>query len=185
MSVENDIENEIKPPQPESSGPFFDPNADLLPGEESRMVVGELIEEEEEEDDTLVLTTQERRDFDRLLTMGRRVKEIVVMDHPVTIQTLKTIDEMRIGLYTKDYVNTQGFSRAYQVGMCAAGVIDIDKSPVYQAISKEESEDIIFKKKADALKEYYPVVISQIYNAIVELEREFAELAIKLGKLSG
>ena len=30
-----------------------------------------------------------------------------------------------------------------------------------------------------------PIVVTQVYQAIMDLEREFAELAIKLGKLPG
>jgi len=153
--------------------------------EEDRTIVGELIENEPEEEQKTELTAEERRDFAMLLTMGRRVKKITVMDHPVTIQTLKTGDEMRIGLYTKEYLDTQGFTRAYQVGTCAAGVIDIDGFPLYQAISEKESKDAIFAKKTEKLEEHYPIVVSQIYQEIIALEREFAELAVKLGKLPG
>ena len=108
-----------------------------------------------------------------------------MLDHPVTIQTLKTADEMRIGLYTKKYLESQGFSRAYQVGVCAAGIIDIDGMPLYTAISDKEDDDGIFDKKVAKLKDYYPIVISQIYQGVIDLEREFADLALKLGKRSG
>ena len=165
-----------------------EPDPDFAPPrrEEDRTIVGELIEDEiPEEEQKTELTAEERRDFSRLLTMGRRVKKIVIMDHPVTVQTLKTTDEMQIGLYTKPYLESQGFSRAYQVGMCAAGVVDIDGSPLYEPISQAEDESSIFSQRADKVKEYYPIVVTQIYQAIVDLEREFADLAIKLGKLSG
>src|SRR4029077_12094810 len=131
---------------------------------EPRRVVGELVEEEIPASERVTtLTDEERRDFATLLTVGRRTKKLTVMDHAVTIQTLKTADEMRIGLYTKDYLDSQGFSRAYQVGVCAAGVLEIDGMPIYSSLSGKEDGDEVFRKSTEKLSQYYPIVISQIY----------------------
>jgi hypothetical protein len=175
MSIETDA-----PPR----DPAIDPDIEPPRPSDTRRVVGELIEPEKP-DNVLELTAQERMDFAKLLTIGRRTKEVTVMDHPVTIRTLTTADEMRIGLYTKEYLDSQGFSRAYQVGTCAAGIIDIDGAPLYNPLSDKESAAVIFAKNADKVSEYYPIVVSQIYDAIISLEREFADLAIKLGKIKG
>lgn len=132
------------------------------------------------------LTDAERRDFASLLTCGRRSKTITVMGHPVVIQTLTTADEMRIGLYTKPYLETQlGFQRAYQVAVCAAGVREVQGKPLFTSLREVTSEDEIFDKSVAEISKFYPVVVTQIYQAIMDLEREFAELAIKLGKLPG
>ena len=158
------------------------------PGE-SRRVVGEPIEaapDSAPEPETTVLTDQERRDFASLMTCGRRSKTITVMGHPVVIQTLTTADEMRVGLFTKGYADTQlGFQRAYQVAVCAAGIREVQGKPLTSSLREITSEDEVFDKSVEAVKEFYPVVITQVYQAIMDLEREFAELAIKLGKLSG
>lgn len=131
------------------------------------------------------LTDEERRDFASLMTCGRRSKTITVMGHPVTIQTLTTADEMRIGLYTKTYTDTQlGFQRAYQVAVCAAGIRQVQGRPLFTSLG-ETTDDEAFDRSVEAVSEYYPIVVTQIYQAIMDLEREFAELAIKLGKLSG
>ena len=42
-----------------------------------------------------------------------------------------------------------------------------------------------FDAKVEVLRKYYPIVITQIYNAVMALDQEFAELAVKLGKLDG
>ena len=139
-----------------------------------------------EEVNVTVLTDDERRDFASLMTCGRRSKTITVMGHPVVIQTLTTADEMRIGLFTKQYLESQmGFQRAYQVAVCAAGVREVQGQPLFSALRETTSDDEVFDKKAEEVKKFYPIVISQIYQGIMDLEREFAELAIKLGKLSG
>lgn len=159
------------------------------PPTHDRRIVGDPIEDDSDspsEPPVTELTDQERRDFAALMTCGRRSKKITVMGHPVVIQTLSTADEMRIGLFTKAYADTQlGFQRAYQVGVCAAGIREVQGKPLVSSLREITSEDEIFDKKVEAVSEFYPIVVTQIYQAIMDLEREFAELAIKLGKLSG
>lgn len=172
--------------------PAIDPDlAPPTPYEEDRQLVGELITADEEQAPEQLpvteLTDQERADFAALITVGRRTKKITVMDHSVVIQTLKTGDEMRIGLFTKEYLETQGFARAYQVAVCAAGIKEVDGKPLWQPLSASEAlnEDEAFRKSVEIVEDYYPIVVSQVYQAIMNLEREFADLAIKLGKLPG
>ena len=120
------------------------------------------------------------------MTCGRRSKTITVMGHPVVIQTLTTADEMRIGLFTKKYLDSQlGFQRAYQVAVCAAGIRELQGRPLFTSLREITSEDEIFDKSVEAVQKLYPIVVTQVYQGIMDLEREFAELAIKLGKLSG
>jgi hypothetical protein len=139
-----------------------------------------------EEPPVTELTDQERVDFASLLTCGRRSKTITVMGHPVVIQTLTTADEMRIGLFTKKYLDSQlGFQRAYQVAVCAAGVRELQGAPLFTSLRETTSDDEVFDKSVEAVKALYPIVVTQVYQAIMDLEREFAELAIKLGKLPG
>ena len=165
--------------------PAVDP--DLIPptAPEDRQIVGELVAEKPPEPDVTELTDQERADFATLLTVGRRTKKITVMDHAVVIQTLKTGDEMRIGLFTKPYLETQGFSRAYQVAVCAAGIKEVDGKPLWRSLAETPDEDEAFRKSVEVVDDYYPIVVSQIYQGIMDLEREFADLAVKLGKLPG
>jgi len=166
--------------------PTVDP--DFAPPEQRR-IVGELVEVdplEDQDSDVTELTSEERRDFASLLTCGRRSKKISVMGHSVVIQTLKTGDEMRVGLFTKKYLESQlGFQRAYQVAVVAAGVREIQGKPLFKELREVTNEDEIFDKNVEAVLEYYPIVVTQIYQAIMDLEREYAELAIKLGKLKG
>ncbi|AON96891.1 tail assembly chaperone [Mycobacterium phage Tonenili] len=166
--------------------PTIDP--DLKPPE-PRRVVGELLEEvpeEHQDPEVTELTDEERSSFVSLLTCGRHSKKITVMGHSVVIHTLKTGDEMRVGLFTKKYLESQmGFQRAYQVAVCAAGIREIQGQPLFRSLREVTDEDEIFDKNVEAVMELYPIVVTQIYQAIMDLEREYAQLAIKLGKLSG
>jgi hypothetical protein len=131
------------------------------------------------------LTDEERRWFSALLTVGRRSKTITVYGHPVVIQTLTTSDELRIGLYCRPYQETNAFARAYQVAVCASAVRSADGKPLFSSLSEVTSEDEVFDAKVSAVEKWYPIVVSQVHRAVMELEQEFAELAEKLGKAGG
>jgi hypothetical protein len=185
VNISEDLEVDEIPVDPSVDPEIVPPSA---PSAERR-VVGELIEDDPDADEpppVTELSAQERRDFASLITCGRRSKTITVMGHPVVIQTLNTADEMRIGLFTKPYLDSQlGFQRAYQVAVCAAGIREVQGKPLFQELREITSGDEIFDRSVAAVQEFYPIVITQVYQAIMDLEREFAELAIKLGKLSG
>ena len=189
VPVDTTIEPGIAPPtRIDHTVTFGDQSDEIDDGPrqtEDRTIVGELVEAEQAEapPERLTLTHEERVDFSRLLSVGRRVKKIEVAGHRITIQTLKSADEMRIGLHTKPYLDTQGFARAYQVGVCAAGIVEISNQPLWESLLPIEDPDERFTKNVEALGEFYPIIITRIYQAIMDLEREFAQLAIKLGKL--
>lgn len=163
---------DIIPPEPVEDIAFI----------ESKRVEVEVKEEVKEE--ITELTDEERVLFQSLLTVGRRYKTIEVMGHTVAIQSLRVSDDLRIGLWCKKYEESRGFQRAYQLGVCAAGIRAIDGKPLYESLAPSGEEET-FEAKVEKLQDYYPIVINQIYNAIVGLDAEFAELAVKLGKLSG
>lgn len=183
VPVDTTVDPDIAPPQRTRARARR--TAPPEPVVEDRIIVGELIEAEEEEDpdERLTLTLEERTNFATLVNVGKRFKTINVADHQVTIKTLKASDEMRIGLYTKPYLDTQGFARAYQVAVSAAGLVEIQNQELWKSLKEVTDPDEIFAKNVAALEDFYPIVITQIYQAVMDLEREFAELAIKLGKL--
>jgi hypothetical protein len=122
--------------------------------------------------------------------VGRRYKTVNVADFDVRIRTLKTGDEMRVGLYTKPYLETHGFARAHQVAVVASGLVEIkdhrgNVQDLWTSLKEVTDPDEIFAKNCDALLEFHPPVLVKIYDEVMKLEREFAELAVKLGKLLG
>lgn len=150
-------------------------------GEEDREKV-----EKDTSEKVTELTDEERSWFSALLTCGRRHKTITVMgDHPVAIQTLNADDDLRIGLYTKEFKDSDAYPRAYQIAVCASGIRTVDNRPLYQPITEDEDSNAVFMEKVNRMSKFYPVVITEIYRAIMDLDTEFAELARKLGKLSG
>lgn len=158
----------------------------------TRRVVGDLVEEpvEEKSEPEPILTAEEKRDFQRLVTVGRRYKTVNVADFQVRIRTLKTGDELRIGLFTKEYLESHGFARAHQIAVVASGLVEIkddrgNEQELWTSLKEVRDPDEIFAKNCDALLEFHPPVVVQIYDEIMSLEREFAQVAVKLGKFPG
>lgn len=161
--------NEAPPPQMPPTGaeePFFDDK----PAQE------ELGEE---------LSPEEQIMFASLLTCGRRSKTIHFLDHTVVVQTLSCDDDLRIGLYVKDFQGSLGEQRAYQVGVAAAGIRTIDGVPLVTTLYEQAGNDALFQQKVDKVAQMYPTVINRIYRAVMDAEKEFVELATRLGKLDG
>lgn len=183
------------PQEPYLGPPPELPDADLHPPEpffddghkvETRQLVEGAEEQVSAEEQLTKLTDEERMWFSTLLTVGRRSKVIEVMGHTLLIQNLNTDDDLRVGLFCKDYQGAPpADARAYQLATCAAGIRTIDGLPVYQSLTEDIGDDELFGQKITKLRQYYPVVLTKIYHEILGLDREFHDLATKLGKLEG
>jgi hypothetical protein len=175
------IDPDLKPPEPFSPTDF----GRVLPPELGEGF--ELPEDEgppEPEEEITELSEEERYSFMQLSTIGQRFGEIDIMGFKVGIQSLRVSDDLRISLFCKDYDGTKMEQRATQVAVCAAGIREVNGAPLVPSLGPMTADER-FKKQVDILKEYYPLVITKVYRAIMELDQEFVELAAKLGKLSG
>ena len=61
----------------------------------------------------------------------------------------------------------------------------IDGQPLVQSLFAEADNDALFDQKVAKVAQMYPTVINRIYRAVMDAEKEFVELATKLGKLDG
>lgn len=182
------VEQELGPPVDPSVDPALAPPNDRHPVEppaDGGPIKVPPPQDSKAEEPVTELTDEERRWFSSLLTVGRRSKAVEVYGHPVVIQTLTAADELRIGLYCRQYQETNAFARAYQVAVCAAAVRSADGKALFTSLSEVPSEDEVFDAKVAAVEKWYPIVVSKIHRAVMELEQEFAELAEKLGKAAG
>jgi hypothetical protein len=123
--------------------------------------------------------------FASLLTCGRRSKTLTIFDHTVVVQTLCGDDDLRIGLYAKQYAGSFGEQRAYQIAVAAAGIRTIDGKPLVQGLFDQATDDALFDQKVAKVAQMYPTVINKIYRCVLDAEQEFVELATKLGKFGG
>lgn len=185
MSVEQELGPPVDPTVDPALAPPNDRHRVEPPADGGPIPVPPPQNLEADEEQVTELTDEERRWFSSLLTVGRRSKTIDVFGHPVVIQTLTTSDELRIGLYCRPYQETQAFARSYQVAVCACAVRSADGKALFTSLSEVPSEDEIFDAKVAAVEKWYPIVVSQVHRAVMNLEQEFAELAQKLGKAGG
>ena len=173
-------------PEPDL-GPLPPPDTGLRPPE---MFAEEPVDpfldlpEEQDPEEVTELSDEERLLFSQLMTVGQRSKTIDVMGFQVRIQSLCVDDDLRIGMFTRQYEGSQMAHRAYQLGVCAAGIRTVNGAPLVTTLAPM-TPDEDFDAKVEVLRKYYPSVITQIYNAVMALDQEFAELAVKLGKLDG
>lgn len=131
------------------------------------------------------LTDEERNQFITLMSCGKRSKSIDVMGHSVVIESLNVDDDLRIGLFTKEYRESDAYPSAVRLATCAAGVRTLGGRALYNPISVDETSESVFRAKLGKLLKYHTSVITEIYREIVNLDIEFGELALKLGKLKG
>jgi hypothetical protein len=132
------------------------------------------------------LSPEEQVMFASLLTCGRRTKTLTVFDHMVVVQTLNCDDDLRIGMHVKQYAGSAGEQRAYQIGVVAAGLVSIDGTPlVASSLFQDADNDALFDERFKKVSKMYPTVVTKIYRAIMDAEKEFVELAMRLGKLDG
>lgn len=168
------------------SGPNDDEGFALPPslalGADEPIRVGEELPEEKESEPETKFTDEERATFATLLTVGQRISTVSVFGHTVKIRSLTVDDDLRVGLSAKAYQESEGFVRAYQAGVVAAGILEIDGVPFRTSLIPETPEEC-FQKHLEKVRKMYPLVVSQLYGKILELDQEYAEMAQKLGKL--
>lgn len=130
-------------------------------------------------------TDEERMEFVSLMTCGKRSKVIDVLGHSVGIESLNVDDDLRIGMFTKDFVGSDAYSRAVHVATAAAAIRTVDGRLLYTPLSMDETPEAIHHAKVQKLLKWYPVSITEIYREVLNLDAEFVELAVRLGKLKG
>lgn len=134
-----------------------------------------------EEDPGESLEPHEMALFVTLLTCGRKTKQLEIFNHVVVVQTLCGDDDLRVAMFVKEYQGTLGEQRAYQIAVAAAGVRSIDGAPLATPLGPAD-EGLLFQEKVKKVSAMYPTVINKIYRGVLDAEKEFVELAERLGK---
>lgn len=131
------------------------------------------------------LSPEEHALFSSLLTCGRKINTVDIFNHIVVVHSLCGDDDLRIGLYVKEFQGSLGESRAYQIGVAAAGIETIDGTPLVTPLFANADESTLFDEKVKRVAKMYPVVINRIYRAVLDAEKDFVELTVRLGKSNG
>jgi hypothetical protein len=184
MPTKQRLTSEPPPFIPPQEIPELPPTAAEMPLEEfteTRRLVGAPLED----DGAFTPTEDERAQFVSLMTCGKKTKVIDVMGHSVGIESLNVDDDLRVGMFTKEYLGSEAHARAVHVATAAAGIRTVDGRLLYTALSEDETPESIFQSKVNKLLKWYPVAITEVYREVLNLDVEFVELALKLGKLKG
>lgn len=176
----------------ENTAAPFDPVAYRIAQEnagnpDDRMTAGEITTDADfdVEEPVTTLMDKQRLDFTNWLNVGRAYGEVKVLGHTFQIMTLNSMDEMNVGRYVKDYMNTPAFSRAWTVATMAAGIRSVNNEAIFSALAPTQNESELFDQKVRIVAQGYPYAITPVYDGIQKLDAEFAELAEILGKQYG
>lgn len=145
----------------------------------------EEVEPKATEPEEVSLSDEDRSMFASLLTCGTRSKTLEILGHCVVVQSLCGDDDLRIGLWVKEYQGSLGEQRAYQIGVAAAGLRTVNGLPLITSLLDKPDPDLVFHETVKKVSQMNPLVINQIYRGVMDAEKEFVELAAKLGKSLG
>lgn len=141
------------------------------------------VAEEPEEEPQPEFTEEDIETFRTLLTVGFVVKSHTVLGHTVELATTSVDDELRIGLFTKEFRDSDGYARAYQTGMVAASIRRVDGEPFVRESLTRETPEELFARKLEKARGMHPLTVSVLYQKLIEMEQAYAQMAVKLGKL--
>lgn len=130
------------------------------------------------------LTTEEEDEVLDLINAGRKERHIELFGRRIHLRTLTIEEELKVSEITKPYIGSDGYPRAYRTAVVAAAIRTIDGELLFNPISTEEFDRIIFEKFKKLL-DYYPLAVDQIYSQYQQMEAELFKLVEKLGKSLG
>lgn len=176
------VDPDLEPPRPRTKAEGVESPEEELP---DRVRVGDDEPEEDDKPDAgnTELTEEERESFRNLMTVGRRTKTVTIFDHKVVLASLNVDDEVVIGQATKDFVGSQTFPRVWQSATVAAAIRSVDGEAWGQSLFSDAEPETRFMDKWEKVRRFYPLIVQYLYNEVIQMESEFAELARKLGKL--
>ena len=137
-----------------------------------------------EEEGAESLTEEEEDEAIDLISAGRKESWPVIFGRKVHLRTLTIAEELKVSEITKQYLNTDGYLRAYRTAVVAAAIRTIDDKLLFNPISETEFDRLI-ALKFNKLLDYYPLAVDQIYAKYRDMELELLALVEKLGKSSG
>lgn len=169
-------ENNLSLPDRMLVGDEYIPQPDDMPEEEQPLP-------DPKNADPTELTEEERDQFRHLLTIGKRTKTVTIFDHTIVISSLMTDDDLILGEKVKQYRDNPNYSAIYRAATVAASIQSVDGERWGQSLFADADKSVVFEQKFTKVLSMHNLVTQYIYNEVVTLDVEFADLAAKLGKL--
>ena len=118
-------------------------------------------------------------DLRGLMFLGALQEEVEYGGHTFLIRTLREGEHLRIGQLTKDYKGTNVEFQARRLYTMAAAIDMVDGVPIVQQYKSDY--DAIYEK-AQVIRQWYPVVIADLYARYIDLENAAVTVAESLKK---
>lgn len=181
------ILTEIDEPGPQSldatlsvddSAPFSEPQ----PGQEGT--------EGDAEKDLHKFQEQLKADFSILLNGKPLTRTFHWLGHKYLIRAPLTSGElMEVGLLVKPFSESLGASKAYQVAVLAASIVQYDDKPmpIPAATSRAKVTDIdpVLVDRFNTIRMWFPPTVDALYEQYLLLESRVMEVIEEMGKVRG
>lgn len=164
----------------------WDPSEEPLPVQEEA-AVAPVAETEDAKVDldplgTLVFDKRHQDDFDGLMFIGALTHSFDCYGHEVVIRTL-TVDELlKVGMMTKEFVDTLGSDRAYITAIVSMCVETVDGRPLITPMGPKTA--VHLEKFRFVRENWYFWTTDLIYQEFRALELRVQELVDAMGESS-
>jgi hypothetical protein len=126
-----------------------------------------------------------RESFTGLLFIGKLQKEFRFLGHEFVIRTLTTDETLEVALLQRPYRDTMGDLRAYQAALIAACTVTVDGEPLQLPLTNDPEDSGMAARFRYVRKNWYPVVLDQVYEQYLLLEADVAEVIAAMGEARG
>jgi Fe-S cluster assembly scaffold protein SufB len=129
--------------------------------------------------DRLQFPEEHKEAFRGLLYVGSLSDVFEYAGHKFEIQTLREGQLLKAAQLVAQYEHTLGHELAYNAALVSASIVSVDGEVLYTPIAKDED---VARKRFEAVLQWYPIVVDNVYMKVVELDNAAAAIGAELGK---
>jgi hypothetical protein len=121
-------------------------------------------------------------DYHGLLFTGALRGYFRYLGHRIDIRTLRSSDELILGLLTREYSDTVAYARAHAQGIAALAVEAVDGKPMPVPLGENGDSYAWARDRYAYAGRWYPFVIDAVFERYLELEQRARAVLDELGK---
>ena len=147
--------------------------SDFIPVEEP------VIEMQDDESEDSIFPQEHMEPLRGLLFLGKLENEVFYGGHSFLLRTLTEGELLRVGQLCKPYVGTMAESESRRMYVVAAAIEMVDGQSIVRPY--KDGEDLIYTKSRE-VRQWYPAVISFLFDEYIKLEKTSIEVSNALKK---
>jgi len=106
-----------------------------------------------------------------LMNVGRLTKQISLYGDDIRLRTLKSGEELEIGLLISKWTGTPEEGRAFAVATVSAAIESLNGRPLVQQLGPSKDDEL--RRKFDFVRtKWYWITIQEIYEEYIQLQQE-------------